>query len=52
MDVDGWWVFGVIVVALPLVFIVYGLGSVERRLKDVIDVLERQAYALERQLDR
>ena len=52
MEIDGWWLFGVFLVSVPLVFIVYGLGSIERRLNDVIDVLERQTCALERQLDR
>ena len=47
---DGWWL--VVPAAVFFFFLVMALGGIERRLRDIGDVLERHVVAVERSLDR
>ena len=47
---DEWWL--VLPVSVFFVFLVMALGGIERRLRDIGDVLERHVVAVEKSLDR
>ena len=47
---DEWWL--VLPASVCFVFLVMALGGIERRLRDIGDVLERHVVAVEKSLDR